>query len=114
MDILLITLIIFTAIVALGYPLVNSRRYKFSGALSNGESQLENLLAERTKVYDAIRDLQFDHMTNKLSDSDYQSLRGQYDARAAKILQQMDTLEGTKTAPSKNKSCPNCHHRIEP
>ncbi len=51
---------------------------------------LEVLLAQRNALYDAIRDLDFDFQLGKLSQSDYQSLRDQYKARAATMLQQID------------------------
>ncbi len=109
MEIILIALIIFITIVVVGYPLVNARRYALAGMGSAGDEQLENLDGARTTVIDALRDLEFDHLTGKLSDGDYQSLRAQYEVKAAHILRQLDALTD-----SAKKFCPRCHGRVEP
>ncbi|MBI3913020.1 MAG: hypothetical protein HY327_02310, partial [Chloroflexi bacterium] len=89
MDILIIALIIFAALIALGYPLVNARRYQYAGG-GRGNAQLENLENARTQALDALRDLQFDHATGKLTDADYDALHSQYEMQAARIFQQLD------------------------
>jgi hypothetical protein len=110
MDILLIAAIVFIALIALGYPLVNPREYRFALGSRRGNGQLEHLENARRQVLDAIRDLQFDNMTGKLSDADYQSLRAQYEVQAAQILQQLDKFKGQTPLPDKAApSCPRCH-----
>lgn len=109
MEIILIALIIFITIVVVGYPLVNAPRYVLAGRGSGGDEQLENLDGARTTVFDALRDLEFDHLTGKLSDIDYQSLRAQYEVKATRILQQLDALKD-----SAKEWCPRCHGRVEP
>jgi hypothetical protein len=112
MDVILISAIIFVTLVGLGYPLINSRKYQYARVLREN-TQLENLENARVKVLDAIRDMQFDHMTGKLSDADYQSLRTQYEFKAAQILQQLDALRGQPKKHYGNKSCPRCHASID-
>ncbi len=113
MDIILIGAIIFITLIALGYPIINARKYQ-SAAVTRGNKQLDTLENARVQTLDAIRDLQFDHMTGKLSDADYQTLRTQYEFQAAKILQQLDAIKGQPKKPTGEKPCPHCHARIDP
>lgn len=114
MDIIIIALIIFITFVVLGYPLIYSQKYQYASIL-RGNERLETLENARVQTLDAIRDLQFDHTTGKLSDSDYQSLRTQYEYKAAQILQQLDAIKGQpKKVDAKNKAkCPHCHSVID-
>ncbi len=116
MDIVIIALIIFITFVVLGYPLVYSQKYQYANVL-RGNERLDNLENARVQTLDAIRDLQFDHTTGKLSDADYQSLRAQYEYKAAQILSQLDAIKGQpKKAESNSKSraaCPRCHSAID-
>ena len=115
MDLIFISAIIFVTLIALGYPLINARKYQYAQVM-RGNGQLESLENARVQTLDAIRDLQFDHLTGKLSDADYQSLRTQYEFQAARILQQLDMIKGqpkVKSASAKN-TCPRCHTAIDP
>ena len=121
-EVLMMALIVFAAIIVVGYPLVNPGRYRAAGSAA-GSEQHEKLLSARTRVYDALRDLEFDHATSKLSDADYSSLRARYELKAAAILQQLDALESVpeKRAPRATRShgaaqpvCRTCHARCEP
>ncbi len=115
MDMVIIASIIFITFVVLGYPLVYSQKYQYARIL-RGDARLDNLENARVQALDAIRDLQFDHMTGKLSDADYQSLRTQYEYQAAQILRQLDALQGQpRQASAKGKTtCPNCHKAVDP
>ncbi|MGE5138971.1 MAG: zinc-ribbon domain-containing protein [Rudaea sp.] len=97
MVMIVIALVAFLAILALGYPLVNPEQYRFETA--NGDERLESLLSQRNNVFDAIKDLDFDHATGKLSDEDYRQMRARYDLQAAEVLQKMDTIGAGKTRP---------------
>jgi zinc ribbon protein len=117
MDIVLIVLIIFVTFVVLGYPLIYSHKYQYVGLL-RGNERLENLENARIQTLDAIRDLQFDHATSKLSDTDYRSLRSQYEYKAAQILQQLDAIKGqpkrSETKALASAVCPRCHASVDP
>lgn len=112
MDILLIAAMIFVSLLILGYPIVNARKYQLVGG-PRGNNQLDILENGRVQALDAIRDLQFDHMTGKLSDADYQALRTQYEFQAAKILQQLDAIEGLPKKANIGKTCSRCHAHNE-
>jgi hypothetical protein len=96
MVIILMGLIVFAAILIVGYPLVNAQRYEYAGAGSNGDENFEHLASTRNSVFEAIRDLEFDRATDKLSQVDYQSMRARYDVQAAEVLQKMDALGAAK------------------
>lgn len=51
-----------------------------------------DLLAERNRLYAAIRDLDFDYTTNKISDEDYVYQRYTLVAQGVDVLQQLDLL----------------------
>lgn len=92
------------ALIAFGlalHPLFRQEPFAFvpAGGL---DPNLENLLSSREATYSAIKDLESDHAQGKLSDADYQTLRGKYEAKALAILQQLDQLEaGTATPPQR-------------
>jgi len=54
--------------------------------------QRADLLAERNRVYAAIRDLDFDYKTNKVSDEEYAEQRYRLVAQGVEILERLDTL----------------------
>ena len=110
MDILLIATVIFVTLLVLGYPIINARKYQSAG-VPRVNQQLYALENGRVQALDAIRDLQFDHLTGKLSDADYQSLRTQYEFQAAKILQRLDAIKGApkKADASSHRICRRCH-----
>jgi len=63
---------------------------------------------EKTALYRALRELEFDHEAGHLSDPDYDSLRERYEARAAAVITELDALgpttvgrRGPETAPAR-------------
>ncbi len=100
MTVILIALIVFGAVFVVGYPLANAGRYEYAENGLEGNETLAHLASARNSTFDAIRDLEFDHATGKLSDEDYRQMRARYDVRAADILQKMDALAGLKQAGS--------------
>lgn len=120
MDIFIIVLIIFAVLVIIGFPLVNAKRYRVIGNGTLGVDQFEDVYSERDRVLDALRDLQIEHATGKISDADYAMLKGRYDTKAAVVLQEIDALEmntSKKSATRQAKAqgaCPRCHARLEP
>ena len=75
------------AVAVVFYPLFQKRQRALQ---LESESALEDLIAQKDEVYTAIKDLEFDYMANKLTDEDYQELRGKYEAEAILILQQIE------------------------
>jgi cytochrome c-type biogenesis protein CcmH len=48
---------------------------------------------ELARLYEALRELAFDHRAAKLSDADYTAMRGDYEARAASLLEQVEAQD---------------------
>jgi hypothetical protein len=61
-----------------------------------GEAELERLqlLEERDRALAALKELEFDHRTGKISDEDYERLVGPLRAEAAAVLKALDRQEG--------------------
>ncbi len=51
-----------------------------------------DLLAARNRVYRALRDLDFDHQTNKIADKEYVTQRHVLVAEGVEILRELDSL----------------------
>lgn len=50
---------------------------------------------EKTALYRALRELEFDHEAGHLSDADYEGLRERYETRAAALITDLDALGPT-------------------
>jgi hypothetical protein len=61
-------------------------------------SPVDALEHERIDTVRAIRELDFDHRTGKIEDSDYFRLRGEYVQRGAQLLKQIETLQSSASA----------------
>lgn len=123
MEYILMAAMVFGAILVVGYPLVNPRRYAWDAREAGAGEAQDQLLLARDKAFDALRDCEFDHATGKLSDADYQALRTRYEMKAATVLQQLDALEASLAHKEKPRAghkpagritCPRCHARFEP
>lgn len=96
MVIILMGLIVFGAILIVGYPLVNARGYEYAQANTDAGDNFEHLASARNSAFEAIRDLEFDRATDKLSEADYKLMRARFDAKAAEVMQKMDALGAAK------------------
>lgn len=78
------------------------------------DTPVHHLLSRKDSIYIAMKDLEFDFTTGKLSDQDYKELREKFAAQAAQVLKEIDDLEageGQKPEPKAKvgKSvCPTC------
>ncbi|HSB68460.1 MAG TPA: hypothetical protein VLH58_08960 [Candidatus Methylomirabilis sp.] len=66
-------------------------------ALEVAPSDPSDLLARKGAAYSALKELEFDYRTRKLSLQDYQELRAVYRVEAAEVLKAMD--RGTAEPP---------------
>jgi RNA polymerase subunit RPABC4/transcription elongation factor Spt4 len=83
-----------TAFVVAG-PFFEKRRVQ-----ETGHGPADPLLAERESVLTALRDLDFDHATGKITDEDYAPQRAQLVAQGAHVLRQLDALGAPGRAPA--------------
>ena len=59
------------------------------------------LLQERARLYTELKELEFDYQAGKLAESDYEALKFEIENRAARVLQQLDSLLPPKTSASR-------------
>ena len=63
-----------------------------TGSTSEAADRQLQLGEERTAIYRALRELDFDHEAGHLSEDDYRGLRDAYEGRAAAVLRALDAL----------------------
>jgi cytochrome c-type biogenesis protein CcmH len=90
--------IILGTVAYLGYPIVRRDRSYAPTAL-DGLDMVQELRAEKDTLLGAIKDLEFDLASGKLSNEDYNALRSRYEARAMTVLQELDAQEATLQKP---------------
>ena len=81
------------AAIALVFVLVPLYRPARPEAQERPESPADALRREKEIVYQAIREMEFDYRTGKVSDEDYAALLARYRAKAIEIIKQIDSLE---------------------
>ncbi|MEW5721387.1 MAG: zinc-ribbon domain-containing protein [Chloroflexota bacterium] len=96
MTIILIAFMIVGAVAIVAYPLFKPSSELDAAFVGANDPVLEGLVSQRDAMYSAIKDLENDHATGKLSDADYRSLRTKYEAKAVAILQELDHAVGSK------------------
>lgn len=91
----LILAIALPALAIALWPLLNRRASEAAvvPARADHDRRLE-LDEEKTALYRALRELEFDHEAGHLSDPDYQTLRERYETRAAALITDLDALGG--------------------
>lgn len=78
-----------------------------------GESPLQPLEEAKVRIYENLRDLQFEFRLDKITEADYQASKQDLQKELARVLAQIEALGGTakvnvaKAAPKKN-ACPHC------
>jgi hypothetical protein len=90
-EILIISLLFFLAILPVLIPFFKSSEGSLSGP---EQTELQELLDEKQMIYAAIKELEFDHQAGKLSLNDYEQARHSYELRAIALLQEIDRLDG--------------------
>jgi cytochrome c-type biogenesis protein CcmI len=63
-----------------------------SGLLPLPPDRRDELNEEKTAIYRALKELEFDYQVGHLSQDDYAELRARYEGRAAQILQMLEAL----------------------
>jgi hypothetical protein len=89
---LVTALMIVASFAIVIYPYFKTSRELDVSFASASDPVLETLVVQRDATYAAIKDLEFDHAMDKLSDTDYKSLRAKYEAKAVTILQELDSM----------------------
>ena len=76
-------------LVYLGLPLWSKPR--LSPEIDAAEARMQSLYLERERSYSALVDLEEDYEIGKLSQADYQALRGQLLQETAAVMTQIET-----------------------
>lgn len=101
---LLVALAAGAAVAFLGAPLGRGR-----GPERIEEPTDDVARDDRDAVYGALRDLEHDHETGKVSDDDYASMRQELRARAAALIRGEQTSQASApAAPTPEPACPAC------
>jgi tetratricopeptide (TPR) repeat protein len=82
------------------WPLLRVRDAAAIPVRPAGDEKRLELGEERTAVYRALRELDFDHEAGHLAEDDYRALRATYEARAAAALRALDALGAPAAPPS--------------
>ncbi len=75
-----------TVVAFVLYPVFSQAREPEVGTTGSVERELISLEEKKTRLYDAITDLDFEKDAGKVSDSDYQTARNDYMTQVAEIL----------------------------
>ncbi|HEY8493317.1 MAG TPA: zinc ribbon domain-containing protein [Myxococcota bacterium] len=115
----LVALAAAAALLFLIAPLQGSRAQAAAGEAAGAEPledpAVDAARAEREAVYAALRDLEHDHETGKVSDADYAQMRQELRARAAALLQaEADAAAATAGAAPGTLACPACGAATRP
>lgn len=74
-------------------PLLTASQPEISTGSQAGSSRRLALVEERDRALAAVRELEFDHRTGKLSDRDYRELIGPLRQRAAETLRALESAD---------------------
>ena len=88
---------IFYVIVAAVLAFVFSPLFQKQGEVhraGHSEMRRQELLEERERALEAIRELEFDFRMGKLQDDDYEQIRSRYEADAIEVIKKLDETNG--------------------
>ena len=103
-------MLVGTALAILALCFVLYPLFSESLGLGAGAAPLVSKDAGVTTAVDALREIEFDHVTGKLSDSDYAELKSSYTRTAVSAMRD----QGDPIAPSSTVVCTSCGPRPEP
>ena len=74
------------------------------------ETPIKPLEEAKVRIYEALRDLQFEYRVGKMSDADYQASKQELQKELARVLEQMDVAAPVLKTAAKPKGnvCPHC------
>ncbi len=107
-------LIFSTAMFFVGYPVFKGQGYRGKGQEEN--ERLGGLIHKKELAYTAIKDLEFDYKTGKLSEEDYKELKNKYETEALLILKEIDEFGKKKTVKEADENaifCSKCGAKLK-
>jgi tetratricopeptide (TPR) repeat protein len=92
LQITLIAAIVVPALAIVLWPLLGGRAAAASSPARASDDRRLELEEEKSALYRALRELEFDHDAGHLSDPDFQNLRERYESRAGVLITELDAL----------------------
>ncbi len=102
------------AVGALAFTLFMGARTMPAPEVRSPTAHLEE---KKARIYENLRDLQFEYRLGKLSDEDYQKTKVSLQKELSVVLAEIDAAAGVAPVPtakpkSDNKTCPHCGARF--
>ena len=113
-------IIALAALIVIGALFLTLRISDKSLPPAESETPIKPLEEAKVRIYEALRDLQFEYRVGKLSDADYQASKQSLQHELARVLHQMDAAAPATKAASVGKApkpamteapsyvCPHC------
>lgn len=98
-------IIALAALMVIGALFLTLRIKESSLPPVESETPVKPLEEAKVRIYEALRDLQFEYRVGKLSDADYQAAKHELQKELARVLQQLDEV-GASSAPAAKKAAP--------
>ena len=95
-----IAIIIVGSVAVVAWPLFNRSNAAEDLLAATADPGMERLVVQRDAAYAAIKELEFDYSTGKLSEADFKSLRAKTETKAVAILQELDALTAAQAKPA--------------
>jgi len=90
-------ILVLAILVSVGVPLFRGlSKIKLFAKLDESGEKYKHLLVRKEEVLLAIKDLEFDLKTNKVSEQDYQRQRNKLEVETVAILEKLEALEKSK------------------
>ena len=89
MEFLLSPIILIVLVLFVAWPLLSNK----SEVATVRREDLEVALEEKESLIASLKDIEMDYRMGKLSEEDYQDLKAEFESRAVKSLQRLETLE---------------------
>ena len=84
-------------------PLFDPRDTSTINQISRREARRRELIEQRDMVYEAIRELDFDHRMGKVEEDDYRQTRARYTAQAVELIKSLDKAAERTDRPAASK-----------
>ncbi len=81
-------------------PLFDTRDTNTIAQISRREARRRELIEQRDMVYEAIRELDFDHRMGKVEEDDYRQTRARYTAQAVELIKSLDKVSSQTDRPA--------------
>lgn len=103
LELIVKVLLALLVVAFVGYPLLKE---DWEEEEAEVPEDLQELYHRKESTYSALKELEFDFKTGKLSELDYRELDTKYRTEAIELLEAIDLLEGAEAPPPRRKARP--------